>query len=354
MSKINQIIKKISNKIFKTAKRYWRLIGIGLIIAALIGFWFYRRLKTNQVQATYISPEIRNLKKTLSVSGVIAAKEHVKLRFSNGGKLIWLGAKEGDQVKKYQAIASIDKRSAQKTLQKKLNSYLKERWDWEQTLDDTQDRWLPKSEARDKDKSQWDLSNSVLDVEIQDIAIQDTVLTSPIDGILIKSPSLVSGVQLLYTDIFEIVNPDSLIFRAAVDETDIGLVTLGQSGTISLDTYPQEKINSAVSYIDFLSSSSDTGTVFIVELPLHQTNALEKYRLGMNGDVQIQLEQRDQVLAIPIDATIERDNQIWVTVKNDQGQDEDRKIQIGLETDEYFEVLEGLSPNDQVLLPSNQ
>ncbi|HPA35669.1 MAG TPA: biotin/lipoyl-binding protein, partial [Chitinophagales bacterium] len=47
--------------------------------------------------------------------------------------------KEGDLVKKGQAIASLDQRELKKRLEKELNDYMTVRWDFEQTHEDYKD-----------------------------------------------------------------------------------------------------------------------------------------------------------------------------------------------------------------------
>lgn len=331
-------------------KKHWKLLLILAIIIGLIIFWQIKSKQAKEPKLTFAKPQIENLTKTLEVSGLVDAKEKANLRFIAGGKVTYIGAKEGDFVKKRQRIATIDLATLQKQLQQDLNLYMKERWDWEQTLDDTKDRALPKSEIRAKDKSQWDLDNTVLDVEIRDIAIKNNTLTAPFDGVLVHTPTLVPGVQLLYTDAFEFVNPSSLIFRTTVDDADIANVKLGQTATVKLDAYPDEKLESQVQYVAYTSSQTTTGTAFIVEFPLNSYD-LNRYRIGMNGDVDIILDTRQGVLAIPLAATKQRDNKTLVSIRTGEKTYQDREIETGLETDDKIEILSGLTVNDEILVP---
>ncbi|HPS40940.1 MAG TPA: efflux transporter periplasmic adaptor subunit, partial [Candidatus Woesebacteria bacterium] len=58
------------------------------------------------------------------------------------------------------------------------------------------------------------------------------------------------------------------------------------------------------------------------------------------------------VLTIPLDAISERDNKTFVKVKADNDEQQvEREIKVGLESDDKVEVLEGLSESDQVVLP---
>lgn len=189
-----------------------------------------------------------------------------------------------------------------------------------------------------------------MDVEIQQISISDTVVYAPFAGVLTAAPASVAGVQLAPTDYFEIVNPNTLVFRAAVDETDIAEVLTGQRATIELDAYRGTEFNSEVSYVSFTSSSTATGTVFLVELPILNPD-INTFRIGMNGDVRIELDSKDDALTIPLIATRERGSKVYVDVKTGDNQLEEREIVLGLQTDELVEVVSGLSEEDWVLIP---
>jgi RND family efflux transporter MFP subunit len=336
-------MKKMLKKLVELIKAKLKLIIILVLVITAGTFIFYKKSQTDKVTLNFEHPVKEDLTKTLEVSGVINAKEKAIMRFVAGGKVVYLGAQEGDWVKKWQTIATIDRQTLEKQLKQDLNNYMKERWDWDQTQDDIKDRWIDKEEERTVDQAGWDLENEILDVEIKDIAIANTTMSAPFAGILVSSPTDVAGVQLLATDAFELVNPSSLVFKAEVDEADIALVRPGLTGKINLDAYPDQEIESYVNFIAYKSSLTTTGTVFLVEFPILEENALDKYRLGMNGDIKIELATKTDVLTIPLIATREREGEIYVDVKTGEDTYEERKIAVGMETNEKVEILDGLS-----------
>jgi HlyD family secretion protein len=329
----------------------WKIILVLLVVLAGIGFWQWRQMEAKRPKLTFIKPEVSDLTKTLQVSGVVDAKEKASMRFAAGGKLTYLGAKEGDTVKKNQTLARIDGRELQKRLQQDLNNYMTERWDFEDTQDATDYHLENQATRKDIDQQQWSLHNTVLDVEIRDIAIQNTVLSAPFSGLLVGVPSAVTGVNLTATDIFELINPATLVFKAAVDEADIGSVAFGQAGSIELDSFPDQPFMSDVQAIAYRSSQNSSGTVFVVELPLAEATRSANIRLGMNGDVSITLQTKPRVLSIPLDATRQRDGQTYVDVRTGEFTYEERMIKTGLETDERIEVVDGLTTDQEILLP---
>ncbi len=352
------LLKSIGITTLHFLKRRWLLIVVLVLILAGIGFFLYRRSEAAKPNYTFTRPEYRDLTKTLQVAGIIDAKQQASLRFAAGGKVTYLKAKEGDTVKKGQVIAQIDQAELQKRLQQDLNAYLRERWDFESSQDATDYHVETLATRRGLDQEQWNLEDTVLNVEIRDIAINNTRLSAPFSGILVDVPLTTTGVNLLATDVFQLINPETLVFKAAVDEADIANVSLGQIGTISLDAYRDEPLTASVSAIGYKSQQSSTGTVFIVELPLEAGAAsgsalLNKYRLGMNGDVTLNLDERKNVLAVPLDATRQRDGKTYVDVRTGATTVAEREVVPGLETDDWLEITSGLSTSDEIVLSSN-
>ena len=339
-------------------KSRWKFVaGLVMVGGALI-FWLTKNDSASQNKLVFVKPEWKDLTKTLELSGVIDAKEKVRLRFLTGGKLTYVGVKEGQPVKKWQTVASIDQKLLNKQLEQQLNLYMKQRWDYEQYRDDylentdNTNRVVPELKIRrDADKEQWDLENSVLNVEMQDIAVKEAVLTSPIEGIVTLMPAAVAGTQLTAADYFEIVNPKTFVFKAAVDELDIGQVKLDQTAKIEFDAFPNQVINSKVSYISFASQQTATDTVFIIELPLTGQSLDDLLRLGMNGNATIDLETKKNVLVIPLDSTKQKDGKTFVDVRTTANKYEEREIVTGLQTEEETEVISGLSDQEEILLP---
>lgn len=333
-----------------TLRRRSKII-ILIVIALAIGAFLFMRSGTKEAPTlTFEQPQRQDLTKTLDVSGVIDAKEKVQLKFLTGGRVVYIGAKTGDWVERHQVIARTDARLEANQQAQALNNYMIERWNWENTLDEAKDQTLTDTEQRAVEQEQFKLNNSVLNVEMQQIGISDNYISAPFAGILTVAPTPVAGVQLGPTDFFELVNPASLIFRAAVDEADIASVQSGQKAVIELDAYRDTTFNSSVDFISYTSNSTNTGTVFIVEMPLPNPD-INTYRIGMNGDVKIELAAKQNALTIPLNATRERDNKFFVDVKTGENSFEEREITVGLETEDTVEVLSGLTEDDWVLIP---
>lgn len=344
---MSQVIKKI--------RRYWYIFLLLAVVG--IGIWWWKRPRP--VEYTEYTVTQQPLKVELTVSGSLTAEKLADLKFQAAGRLAWVGVQKGERVKKWQGIASLDKRSLKKTLEKELNDYLNERWDFEDdrdtyhvTTDDLDAYTLTDAARRVLEKAQFDLNNTVLDVEIQTVTNELATIVAPFDGLVAELPKPNPGVNVAITDIIAtVVDPDTIYFKAEVDELDIGKLQVGQPVELILDSFPDEPLPSTVTEIGFsplVLSGGGTGYELKIALPV--SNDSLKYKLGMSGDAEVTLAEKDDVLVLPAEAVTQKNGENLVQQLS-EGELVEKKIRVGWETDEYVEVLSGLSKGEIVVIP---
>lgn len=326
-------------------RTYWYFFIGGILV---LFFVFYRSI-TSQTSSKKISSFIvkkGTLQRTLSLSGKIDTKEKATLRFQVSGKLAWVGTKEGDYVQKYQVIATLDQRNVKKTLEKKLNVYLKTRWDFDQTKDDYKDVIITDKIKRIIDKAQFDLNNAIIDVELQNLSLELSTLFTPIEGIVVAVDLPFAGVSVVPTQGgFEVVNPHTVYFSVTADQIDIPRLKAGMKGEIILDAYPEKKIEAEIKTLGFTPKTGEAGTVYEAEMTLNDTNTNYQYKVGMTGDVSFVIFKKQNVLIIP-SSFVKLENEkkyVWKMKRNKRIK---TYITTGEEDDDNFEVVSGLSEND--------
>ena len=326
-----------------------KLLTVSALIVLTVGGYFsYQRWRPKSPQELYqLAPvERQAIRQTVIASGKVKSQTQVDLKFQTSGLLTWVGVKEGDSVKKWQAIASLDRRELEKNLQKYLLDFSKERADFDEDLKVTyQDTVLTDTISRILQKNQYDLDKAVLDVEIKDVALKLATLVSPVAGIITHIDIPLAGVNITpATAVFTVADPENLLFEAEVDETDIGNLEVDQPAELILDAFPDEPVPVTVSRIDFNSTIDSSGaTIYQVEFVLTPNT---RFRLGLNGEVTIITNQKDNVLTVPFSA-VSSDNQVQV-VKN--GQVETVTVATGIASDDKLEIVSGLSEGDQVVV----
>lgn len=330
---------------FLTHRRLFVIVGLA-VAGFLIYYFFFNPSKKAVVEtATVMRGKVEE---NLTISGEIDAREKATLRFATAGQITWVGVKEGDTVTKYQPIASLDKRSLERSLAKYLNTYQKTRNDFDQTHDDNENKVIDDSLKRVLDDSQLDLNSSIADVEIQDLLIKLSTLWTPISGLVTKVPVTAPGtiISSPAQAEFEVVNPETVYFLASVDQTEVSKIAIGKEAALTLDAYPDDTLTTTITDISFSPKSDESGTVYAVKLALPQStnNSNYRFRLGMTGDVTMNLTTKNNVLYLPPKFVKAGDGKKYVNLfKN--GQIEKTFVTVGLETDTRTEILSGIAEN---------
>ncbi len=347
-------------------KKNLKKIIIILIVVAVSGLGLYRvsaKDKPKEIpkfdakKETIVTPKRETIKEEITLTGSIDAATKSNLQFKTSGQLAWVGVKVGDKVKKYQAIASLNKEELKKGLEADFNSYRSAL----ATFDDVQDKYkyekdnliLTDEMKRILVRSQNTLGNSVIAYELQDLAIKYATLYTPISGVVVAIDEPNSGVNITPASAtFSIIDPTSIYFKAQIDQEDVNRIKIGDKTTIKLDSFPEEEFASEVTYISFTPVSGQTSTVYEIRFKLAgDSNQDLKYRLGMDGDALISLKEIPNSLTLPVEAVRQDEDQPYVFVKSNDNQPLTKKtIKTGIETDTTVEILEGLSENDQVVI----
>lgn len=326
-------------------RRTWIIV---IVILAMLAFFYFQ--SRDGERYTPYTVESRDMVESLELSGEVVAASSATLRFGAGGYVTYLGAKEGDAVKKWQTLASVDTRQLQKLLEQRLNLYSIQRGQFDQTIDDN-DNAVPDGDlARQLNrllaKNQYQLSNTVLDVEYQDLSIKLARLTSPVAGILIQAPTSVANVQVSPTDSWVVVDPTTLEFVADLDETDIGRIREGQKVTVTLDAYPDRDIESTITHISYSPKETTTGTTYEVRISI-PAGEMQELRLGLNGTAKVQLADRQDVATLPLEAIAYET--VGTLVYTQEGKEyKPLTVTTGVEDDGFVEVVEGPSIGDVV------
>jgi RND family efflux transporter MFP subunit len=319
-------------------------------------FWINAN-KPLEVEKT--TAKIGTVASVIEASGKVQAKQQVDLAFSAGGKVVWVGVKKGDQVKAYQTLATMDQREVEKNIRNKLLDYMKTRWDFDQLQDDNDVRGnrlsdvagLTSGEKRALEKSQFGLDQSVLDLEISNLAREQYYLMTPIAGVVVNDGYLVAGERLNSSTVLSkqirIINPESIYFQINVDEADYAKVKLGQTVRIKLDSFPGQVLTGKVTLIGKEGVKKTGGSVQIpVDVVFDSLNA--DLVPELNGDVEIVMEQKSGVLTVDKRFVHKDGNKYSVNfLKNNKIIS--HPVTIGLTGVDQYEIKNGLAIDQEVV-----
>jgi macrolide-specific efflux system membrane fusion protein len=174
-----------------------------------------------------------------------------------------------------------------------------------------------------------------------------TPLIAPIDGEVIVR-AVEPGQTVTSADAV-IVLSDRLIIKAQADETDVGKVKIGQEAIISLDAYPQIRMEGTVDHISY--ESKIVSNVTIYEIDIVPKKVPEVFRSGMSANVNIIEAKRENVLLIPLEAVRQdREGSFVFLSQGERNRPLKQSVRLGISDDKNVEVISGLGANDRVAI----
>jgi macrolide-specific efflux system membrane fusion protein len=176
-----------------------------------------------------------------------------------------------------------------------------------------------------------------------------TPIVAPLNGFVIQR-AVEPGQSVSIADPI-LVMADYLIVNAQVDETDIGSINIGQPVNIVLDAYPGEEISGRVEHIAYESKTINNVTVYEVDVVPGKVPVF--FRAGMSSTVNFILEEKDNILVLPLNTVKKIGNQSYVFVsKDDDKKPQPLQIKTGLENTLNIQVESGLAEGDTVVVPT--
>jgi HlyD family secretion protein len=146
--------------------------------------------------------------------------------------------------------------------------------------------------------------------------------------------------------------PDLTLLKAEaqVNEIDISRVENGQKVNIKLDAYPDTVFAGRVEEIATLAHNKRRGSsVKVFDTTIILDGSDKRLLPGMTVSCEILIDHVPDTLFVPLEALFFKDGDRIVYVKNGTGFDE-RRIEIGTESENYVIVVDGLEEGESVAL----
>lgn len=284
------------------------IIGVGLVIILVL---VLKQSKPSGVNIQVIHPTYGTIQTVISTTGTVKPQNRLEIKPPINGRIEEIFVQEGERVTVGQTLALMSS-SERAALLDAARAQAKE------TLAYWQEVYKP------------------------------TPLIAPIKGEVIVRG--VEAGQTVTSNDAIIVLSDRLIVQAQVDETDIGKVKIGKTAVISLDAYPETKVNATVDHIAYESEIVSNVTIYQVDILPEEVPSV--FRSGMSANIDIIEQSKENILLIPLEALKMR-NEDKGLVLIDQGNDKKpmpRRIQLGIADDKNIEVIAGLDPQDSIIV----
>ena len=358
-----------------------RRIVIALVIIALLGLGFYWFSRPKPIPVVLKEVTEGKVEATLANTraGTIEACQRTKLSTIIGGRIEYLGVKEGDKVKKGQLLLKLwnDDQQAQAALSQTQIALAGKRSEEvciaavnaekeAKRQAELRVRGFVSSSREEVARTDAEVRRASCNTAKADIAQAEAklkatrveqgrvALYAPFDGIVAKivgelgEYSTPSPPGVPTPPAIDLIDDSCLYVKAPMDEVDAPKITAGQTVRVTLDALPGKMLPGKVRRVaPYVSAVEKQARTVDIEVDFDQPESAGKLLVGYSADVEIILAGRDKVLRIPT-AAIQEGGRVLL-FNADSSKLEARQIKTGLSNWEYTEVLEGLKAGDRIV-----
>ena len=344
-----------------------KIIGIGVLAAVLVAggvYWYMESSaaeKTAQAVET-VAVQRMDIKSTVEATGTIRPVDSVEVSSKITARINSVLVKENDVVTAGQVVATLDGKDYEAKRDQAQYRVTNTRAKYNRMSYLESIGAKSKSDLEDAEYN-YDTAQSTLEEANSDAS--ETIITAPISGVVVGEPKTAGTMAVQGSDnptvIMRIADLSKKQIKAKVDETDIGNIRIGQEATFTVDAFTDKKFTARVSKISQTdvtnswdtsssASSSSSGTSVIYYYVTLDVDDPENLLLpAMTARVVINTADRNDALVVPL-STLKTDAAgSYVLVLQEDGSQETRYVETGIYSDEYVEILGGLSEGERVV-----
>ena len=359
----------------KVNKKVWIAVGV-VAIAIIVYLMLSGGKKKETISIETAKAEIASIHTSITATGTIEPVTSVTVGTQVSGIVSRLYVDYNSIVKKGQVIAELDRTNliseltAQKaslaSAQSSLN-YQQSNYERYKTL---YDKGLVSADEFESARLQYEQAKQQVAQSRESVQRAQTnlgyaTITSPIDGIIL-SKSVEEGQTVaasFNTPELFVIAQDLTDMRviADIDEADIGGVKEGQRVSFTVDAFPDDTFEGAVTQVR--QEAATESNVVTYEVVISAPNADLKLKPGLTANVTIFTMEKNNVLAVPAKALRFMPNEALLK-KGESIEDCDaphklwtkdgnvfkaHKVEIGTTNGVTTEILSGIEPGTEVL-----
>lgn len=353
------------------------LLPLALIVmVAAAGWWLSRPKPIPVILATAsYGPVEATLANTRA--GEVKACQRAKLSTIQGGRIEFLGVKEGDRVKTGQLLMRLwnEDQQAQLVLSQAQLASARQRvgeacstalnasreaarqaqlrqQGFVSLSREEQARFEAAARAATCATAQAEVTTAEARVKASATDQRRTVLLAPFDGTVAKITgelgefSTPSPVGVMTPPAIDLIDDSCLYVTAPMDEVDAPRIHPGQPVRIRIDAIPNKHFDGLVRRVaPYVMAVEKQARTVDVEVDFTHPEQARGLLVGYSADVEIVLEQRDKVLRVPTSAL--RENTRLLVFREGDATLVERNIEPGLANWDHTEVLKGLTDQER-------
>ncbi len=260
----------------------------------------------------------RSIVSEATASGLVEPINVIEVKSKSSGQITEMTVETGTLVTRGQLLIQLDPRDVNQQLQQAEADLTATRAKLEvsKAQKERNDKMYADKiiTAQEYEAAQLDYANSVAaeirsrsTVDIAKQRVEEADVRAPVAGTIIEKPVSLGQVIASATNsasggtiLLKMADLTRVRVRALFNETDIGAVVPGQPATVTVDAFPDRPFGGIVEKIEPTAVVQSSVTMFPVLVTLDNREGLLKP--GMNGEVTVLVERREDVLSIPNDA----------------------------------------------------
>lgn len=343
------------------------LIGIMIAVIFIISYRIVDNIQRDRERAARLSqgrsisvvtayPERMTIVPKLEFSGSLDPEWQADVAAKVDGRIEKVYVREGDAVTKGQVLAILEQTDTNANLIIAQGSFLDAQTNLRKAETDLQryeelfKRGAVSQKAVDdyrfaRDNAAAKLESARGTLQGMESKSTGTVLVAPEDGIVSKRYYQEGYYAKAGTPIIAVADISSLKTIIHIPEGQISGVDVGNEAVIKVPAYGDKKIVGEVTRI-----------APVADLPSHTFEAevsvdnSQDLRAGIYANVSLVALPKENVLTIPLNAIVMRDDQQTVYVANAEGVVQRRVLNIGYTNDQVAEVVSGLTEQDLIVI----
>jgi len=294
------------------------VVTVVAILAALLVVTGCARKEKTSATVTFETVSRRDISLTIEASGAVEPIDLVEVKSKASGQIVKMPVDVGSVVKQGALLVQIDMSDVQNQYDQAYAALraAQSKSDISKAQKSRADQLFkegiitaPELEAATLDlaNSQSALVKARTDLDIARQRRDDATVRAPVSGTILVQSVAVGQVIASATSsasggttLLQMADLSRIRLRALVSETDVGNVHPGQAATVTVDAFPNRSFEGQVEKIEPQAVVQQSVTMFPVLISINNEGGV--LLPGMNGEVTMVVDQRANVLAVPVDA----------------------------------------------------
>lgn len=195
----------------------------------------------------------------------------------------------------------------------------------------------------------WGISDEQIDeITRKNEAFENMLFLSPVDGYVIEKNVVEGSIVEAGMKVFRIVPIEKVWLKAEIYQSSLLQIKPGDKATITLPYIPGKTFTAHAAYIyPYLQGNARTGEVLF-----QLDNPIQELLLDMYANIELNINLGER-LQVPDSAVIYIGPDRIVFLDLGEGRLSPKKVNVGLQSNGYYEVISGLNPGDRVVTSGN-